>query len=159
MQSRFFAKNNSCASLRSPNANLRGMHAHRRLPRKASIQKRTMTYGQYFRIRAQLERTGFHFQLSLPGVQATNHFSRPRAIFRQRIVHPMLEWLRSRTQRLNGRCLGTASVLSARRWNRHTYELGFMKRQVSCLSWKWRKRSSVKIMERTYEERAQAPHC
>jgi hypothetical protein len=30
---------------------------------------------------------------------------------------------------------------------------------VSCLSWKWRKRSSVKIMERTYEERAQALHC
>jgi hypothetical protein len=28
-----------------------------------------------------------------------------------------------------------------------------------CLSWKWRKRSSVKIMERTYEERAQALHC
>jgi hypothetical protein len=26
--------------------------------------------------------------------------------------------------------------------------------QASCLSWKWRKRSSVKIMERTYEERA-----
>jgi len=31
--------------------------------------------------------------------------------------------------------------------------------QVSCLSWKWRKRSSVKIAERTYEERAQALHC
>ena len=31
--------------------------------------------------------------------------------------------------------------------------------KVSCLSWKWRKRSSVKIMERTYEERAQALHC
>jgi hypothetical protein len=30
---------------------------------------------------------------------------------------------------------------------------------VSCLSWKWRKRSSVKIAERTYEERAQALHC
>jgi len=28
-----------------------------------------------------------------------------------------------------------------------------------CLSWKWRKRSSVKIMERTYEERAQALLC
>jgi hypothetical protein len=27
---------------------------------------------------------------------------------------------------------------------------------LSCLSWKWRKRSSVKIIERTYEERAQA---
>ena len=32
-------------------------------------------------------------------------------------------------------------------------------RNVSCLSWKWRKRSSVKIMERTHEERAQALHC
>jgi hypothetical protein len=31
--------------------------------------------------------------------------------------------------------------------------------EVSCLSGKWRKRSSVKIMERTYEERAQAQHC
>ena len=30
---------------------------------------------------------------------------------------------------------------------------------MSCLSWKWRKRSSVKIAERTYEERAQALHC
>ncbi len=30
---------------------------------------------------------------------------------------------------------------------------------LSCLSWKWRKRSSVKITERTYEERAQALHC
>ncbi len=30
---------------------------------------------------------------------------------------------------------------------------------MSCLSWKWRKRSSVKITERTYEERAQALHC
>ena len=29
---------------------------------------------------------------------------------------------------------------------------------VSCLSWKWRKRSSVKITERTYEKRAQALH-
>jgi hypothetical protein len=26
--------------------------------------------------------------------------------------------------------------------------------RVSCLSWKWRKRSSVKIAERTYEKRA-----
>ena len=26
-------------------------------------------------------------------------------------------------------------------------------------SWKWRKRSSVKIAERTYEKRAQALHC
>lgn len=32
-------------------------------------------------------------------------------------------------------------------------------RVVSCLSWKWRKRSSVKIAERTYEKRAQALHC
>jgi hypothetical protein len=30
---------------------------------------------------------------------------------------------------------------------------------VSRLSWKWRKRSSVKITERTYEKRAQALHC
>jgi len=30
---------------------------------------------------------------------------------------------------------------------------------VSCLSWKWRTRSSVKITERTYEERTQALHC
>jgi hypothetical protein len=30
---------------------------------------------------------------------------------------------------------------------------------LSCLSWKWRKRSSVKIAERTYEKRAQALHC
>jgi hypothetical protein len=30
---------------------------------------------------------------------------------------------------------------------------------VFCLSWKWRKRSSVKIAERTYEKRAQALHC
>src|SRR5208283_803550 len=29
---------------------------------------------------------------------------------------------------------------------------------VSCLSWKWRKRSSVKITERTYEERTEAFH-
>jgi enterochelin esterase family protein len=31
--------------------------------------------------------------------------------------------------------------------------------RVSRLSWKWRKRSSVKIAERTYEKRAQALHC
>lgn len=31
--------------------------------------------------------------------------------------------------------------------------------QLSRLSWKWRKRSSVKIAERTYEKRAQALHC
>ena len=30
--------------------------------------------------------------------------------------------------------------------------------QLSCLSWKWRKRSSVKITERTYEERTEAFH-
>jgi two-component system sensor histidine kinase KdpD len=30
---------------------------------------------------------------------------------------------------------------------------------LSCLSWKWRKRSSAKIAKRTYEERAQALHC
>ena len=30
---------------------------------------------------------------------------------------------------------------------------------VSRLSWKWRRRSSVKIAERTYEKRAQALHC
>ena len=30
---------------------------------------------------------------------------------------------------------------------------------LSRLSWKWRKRSSVKIAERTYEKRAQALHC
>jgi CRISPR-associated endonuclease Cas1 len=30
--------------------------------------------------------------------------------------------------------------------------------QVSCLSWKWRKRSSVKITERTYEEGTEAFH-
>ena len=29
---------------------------------------------------------------------------------------------------------------------------------VSCLSWKWRKRSSVKITERTYEEATEALH-
>jgi len=29
---------------------------------------------------------------------------------------------------------------------------------VSCLSWKWRKRSSVKITERTYEEGTEAFH-
>jgi hypothetical protein len=31
--------------------------------------------------------------------------------------------------------------------------------KLSRLSWKWRKRSSVKIAERTYEKRAQALHC
>ena len=30
---------------------------------------------------------------------------------------------------------------------------------LSRLSWKWRKRSSVKIAERTYEKRAHALHC
>ena len=30
---------------------------------------------------------------------------------------------------------------------------------LSRLSWKWRKRSSVKIAERTYEKRAQSLHC
>jgi hypothetical protein len=30
---------------------------------------------------------------------------------------------------------------------------------LSRLSWKWRRRSSVKIAERTYEKRAQALHC
>jgi len=30
---------------------------------------------------------------------------------------------------------------------------------LSCHSWKWRDRSSVKITERTYEERTQALHC
>ncbi len=28
--------------------------------------------------------------------------------------------------------------------------------ELSCLSWKWRERSSVKITERTYEKRTQA---
>ena len=35
----------------------------------------------------------------------------------------------------------------------------YMNPPVSRLSWKWRKRSSVKIAERTYEKRAQALHC
>jgi transposase len=30
---------------------------------------------------------------------------------------------------------------------------------LSCLSWKWRKRSSVKITERTYEEATEALHA
>ena len=34
-----------------------------------------------------------------------------------------------------------------------------LKGLLSRLSWKWRKRSSVKIAERTYEKRAQALHC
>jgi transposase len=29
---------------------------------------------------------------------------------------------------------------------------------MSCLSWKWRERSFVRITERTYEKRAQLPH-
>jgi len=33
---------------------------------------------------------------------------------------------------------------------------GFL--EVSCLSWKWRKRSAIKIMERTHEEATQALH-
>ncbi|MGB8061796.1 MAG: hypothetical protein WCF26_07865, partial [Candidatus Sulfotelmatobacter sp.] len=38
-------------------------------------------------------------------------------------------------------------------------EIFFMKVEVvSCLSWKWRKRSSVKITERTYEEGTEAFH-
>src|ERR1700693_5215762 len=31
--------------------------------------------------------------------------------------------------------------------------------QLSCLSWKWRKRSSVKITERTHEEATEALHA
>ncbi len=37
--------------------------------------------------------------------------------------------------------------------------LAFQGTILSRLSWKWRKRSSVEIAERTYEERAQALHC
>jgi DNA invertase Pin-like site-specific DNA recombinase len=37
-------------------------------------------------------------------------------------------------------------------------ELNELMADVSCLSWKWRTRSSVKIAERTYEKRAQALH-
>jgi hypothetical protein len=33
------------------------------------------------------------------------------------------------------------------------------KAAMSCLSWKWRKRSSVKITERTDEEAAEALHA
>jgi ribonuclease HII len=35
----------------------------------------------------------------------------------------------------------------------------YVEAKLSRLSWKWRKRSSVKIAERTYEKRAQALHC
>ncbi len=40
-----------------------------------------------------------------------------------------------------------------------TVKLGTIFEDLSRLSWKWRKRSSVKIAERTYEKRAQALHC
>jgi hypothetical protein len=37
--------------------------------------------------------------------------------------------------------------------------LRFVTAALFRLSWNWRERSSVKIAERTYEERAQALHC
>ena len=40
-----------------------------------------------------------------------------------------------------------------------TPAMGKLGAELSRLSWKWRKRSSVKIAERTYEKRAQALHC
>ena len=36
---------------------------------------------------------------------------------------------------------------------------GHEKAILSCLSWKWRKRSSVKITERTHEETTEALHA
>src|SRR5437879_2298141 len=41
------------------------------------------------------------------------------------------------------------------------YFLGgpLLKGPVSCLSWNWRERSSVKITERTHAKRAEALHC
>jgi integral membrane sensor domain MASE1 len=50
------------------------------------------------------------------------------------------------------------------RWNEFqsaflTWFLGDEIGLLCRLSWKWRKRSSVKIAERTYEKRAQALHC
>src|SRR5271165_1049866 len=41
---------------------------------------------------------------------------------------------------------------------RVVFTTGARRARVSCLSWKWRKRSSVKIAERTYEKGTKALH-
>ncbi|MGA8620436.1 MAG: DUF6632 domain-containing protein, partial [Candidatus Sulfotelmatobacter sp.] len=50
--------------------------------------------------------------------------------------------------------LGIFLLLAARDPSANRSLIAFM----CCLSWKWRKRSSVKITERTYEKRAQSLH-
>src|SRR6202030_2384006 len=55
-----------------------------------------------------------------------------------------------------GRGYRCRTCLAALIWRRSGYKP--LPLTVSCLNWKWRERSSVKITERTYEKRAQALH-
>jgi hypothetical protein len=50
--------------------------------------------------------------------------------------------------------LSLASLLTGRPKCDHRIGIARGNDRLSCLSWKWRKRSSVKINGRTYEERA-----
>src|SRR2546422_8082002 len=47
----------------------------------------------------------------------------------------------------------------AQRWFNRPIRTYYVLMLLSCLSWNWRERSSVKITERTHAKRAEALHC
>jgi hypothetical protein len=47
---------------------------------------------------------------------------------------------------------------SLRQFNQRSVQAFIDQKFLSCLNWKWRERSFVKITERTYEKRTSTPH-
>jgi serine protease Do len=94
-----------------------------------------------------------HVVLAVPSVDFPDQIA---PVGKQRIVEARLIGLHKETDlaliKIDQTGLPTLSLGNRRPL--HQGQLVF----VSCLSWKWRRRSSVKITERTYEKRAQALH-
>src|SRR5271166_6182180 len=55
-------------------------------------------------------------------------------------------------------CTSTITLNPGSTWENGACQLWRLVPELSCLSWKWRKRSSVKIAERTYEKGTKALH-
>src|SRR5271157_1013697 len=96
---------------------------------------------------------GWHYLIHPATADAGDHvrFSPAAAA-----VHRGARWrpLRSRGVRATRRCRSSRRPMAAFRGCTRGVPL----QSLSCLSWKWRKRSSVKIAERTYEKGTKALH-
>ena len=75
-----------------------------------------------------------------------------------RIIYGPEYLLPENLERLRSRSVSTKRSLALREFALGIEAQERFVRQVSCLSWKWRKRSSVKITERTHEKATEALH-